>query len=115
LTDGKVTYVPINYRGRKGTAKAPTWRQGFNALFAIINIGRIYNPVILFSFLTALALIPAVGLMGYATLLYLIVNEYHSGYFLGSLVLFVLGAQGLTVATIASMIQRIERKLSRLK
>lgn len=115
LTDGKVTYVPINYRVRKGTAKAPTWRQGFRALFAIISIGRIYNPVILFSFLTALALIPAVGLLGYATVLYLFLNDYHSGYFLGSLVLLVLGAQGLTVATIASMMQRIERKIGLLK
>lgn len=114
LRDGKVTYVPINYRARKGTVKAPTWRQGFRALFAIINLGRLYNPVLLFSFIAGLALVPAVGLLGYASLLYLFLNEYHSGYFLGSLVLLVLGAQGLTVATIASMIQRIERKLSRL-
>jgi dolichol-phosphate hexosyltransferase len=114
LTDGKVTYVPINYRARKGKVKAPTWRQGFRALFAIINLGRLYNPVLLFSFLTALALIPAVGLLGYASLLYLFFNIYHSGYFLGSLILLVLGAQGLTVATIASMIQRIERKIAKL-
>ena len=55
LIDGKVTYVPINYRGRMGEVKAPTWRQGFRALFAIINLGRIYNPALLFSFITALA------------------------------------------------------------
>lgn len=113
LTDGKVTYVPINYRGRKGHVKAPTWRQGFRALFAIINLGRVYNPVLLFSFLAGLALIPAIGLLAYASVLYLFFNSYHEGYFLGSLVLLVLGAQGLTVTTVASMIQRIERKLNR--
>jgi glycosyltransferase involved in cell wall biosynthesis len=112
LIDGKVTFVPINYRKRKGNVKAPTWRQGFRALFAIINLGRAYNPVLLFSFLAALALIPAVILLGYASALYLLFKSYHSGYFLGSLVLLVLGAQGLTVATIAAMLRRIERKLN---
>jgi dolichol-phosphate mannosyltransferase len=114
LTDGKVTYVPINYRARKGAVKAPTWRQGFRALFAIINLGRLYSPSLLFSLLASLALIPAVALIGYAIMLYLFFDEYHGGYILASLVLFTLGSQGLTVATIASITQRLERKVNRL-
>ena len=115
LIDGKVTYVPINYRTRLGEVKAPTWRQGFRALFAIINLGRTYNPILLFSLLTALALIPAIGLLLYASFLYLFAGSYHGGYFLGSLVLLVLGAQGLTVATIAAMLRRIERKIAQVQ
>jgi dolichol-phosphate hexosyltransferase len=112
LLDGKVTYVPINYRKRIGDVKASTWGQGFRALFAIISLGRHYNPVFFLSFLASLALVPAVLLLGYASVLYLFFNQYHSGYFLGSLILLVLGAQGFTVATVAAMLRRIERKLN---
>jgi dolichol-phosphate mannosyltransferase len=112
LVNGKVTYVPIDYRRRLGDAKAPTWRQGFRALFAIIGIARRYNPVVLFGLAAAVALIPAVVLLGYASYLYLFRGAYHGGYFLGSLMLFVIGGQGLTVATIGYMLRRMERKLA---
>ena len=111
LVDGKVTYVPIDYRPRIGEAKAPTWRQGFRALFAIVGIARRYNPVVLFGLTAAVAVIPAVGLLGYAAYLLLFLGKYHGGYLLGSLMLFVIGGQGLTVATIGYMLRRIERKL----
>ena len=114
LLDGKVTYVPINYRARLGKAKAPTWRQGFRALFAIIGLALRYNPVLLFSVLASLILIPAFILLFYAIYLYFFFHVYHGGYFLASLVLFVLGAQGFTVSTIAVMLRRIERKLNNL-
>jgi glycosyltransferase involved in cell wall biosynthesis len=112
LLDGKVTYVPINYRARLGKAKAPTWRQGFRALFAIIGLALRYSPVLLFSVLASLILIPAFILLFYAIYLYFFFHAYHGGYFLASLVLFVLGAQGFTVSTIAVMLRRIERKLN---
>jgi glycosyltransferase involved in cell wall biosynthesis len=114
LLDGKVTYVPINYRARLGKAKAPTWRQGFRALSAIIGLALRYSPVLLFSVLASLILIPAFILLFYAIYLYFFFHAYHGGYFLASLVLFVLGAQGFTVSTIAVMLRRIERKLNSL-
>src|SRR5579883_3142654 len=113
LTDGKVTYVPINYRQRLGKAKAPTWRQGFRALLSIIGLGLRYNPILLFSIAASLVLIPAFSLLLYAAYLLLMLHQYHGGYFLAGLTLLVLGAQGFTVATIASMLRRIERKLSK--
>ena len=112
LMDGRVTCVPISYRGRIGDAKAPTWRQGFRALFAIVGQARRFNPVVLFGLAAALALIPAVALLGYASYLFLFRGAYHGGYFLGSLMLFVIGGQGLTVATIGYMLRRLERKLT---
>ncbi|MDG6933534.1 MAG: glycosyltransferase [Nitrososphaerota archaeon] len=114
LTDGKVTYVPINYRQRLGKVKAPTWRQGFRALLFIIGLGLRYNPILLFSVAASLVLIPAFGLLLYASYLLLMLHQYHGGYFLAGLTLLVLGAQGFTVATIASMLGRIERKLSKM-
>ncbi|MHB8700351.1 MAG: glycosyltransferase family 2 protein [Nitrososphaerales archaeon] len=112
LIDDRVAYVPINYRRRLGKVKSTTWRQGFSALLTIIDLGRRFNPVLLFSFLAGSALVPAVLLLGYASVLYLLFHEYHSGYFLGGIVLLILGAQGMTVATIGTMLRRIERKLS---
>jgi dolichol-phosphate mannosyltransferase len=114
LVDGKVTFVPINYRARLGKAKAPTWRQGFRALFAFFGIARRYNPVVLFGLFAAVALIPAVIFLGYVIWLYIFSNRlFQSNYLLTSLMLFVLGGQGLTVATIGHMLRRMERKLSR--
>ncbi|HEV2118499.1 MAG TPA: glycosyltransferase family 2 protein [Candidatus Bathyarchaeia archaeon] len=112
LVDGRVTCVPINYRKRLGAAKAPTWRQGFRALFAIVGQARRYNPVVLFGLVAAIALVPAIVLLFYAAYLYLFLASYHAGYFLGSLMLFVIGGQGLTVATIGFMLRRMEKKLT---
>lgn len=112
LINGRVTFVPINYRVRLGEAKAPTWRQGFRALFAIFGIARRYNPVVLFGLVAALALVPAFLLLAYASLLFLSLKTYHGGYFLTSLMLFVIGGQGLTVATIGYMLRRMESKLA---
>ena len=112
LVNGKVAYVPINYRTRLGGAKAPTWRQGFRALFAIFGISRRYNPVVLFGLVAALALFPAALLLGYAVFLYLTQRVFQSNYLLTSLMLFVIGGQGLTVATIGYMLRRMEQKLT---
>ena len=112
LIDCKVSYVPINYRGRVGKAKAPTWRQGFRALFTIFDLGRRFNPVLMFSFLAGLALIPASLLLGYASFLYLFLGSYHGGYFLTGIALLVLGGQGISVATIGAMLRRTERKIN---
>lgn len=111
LIYGKVTTVPIGYGARLGVAKAPTRRQGLRALLAIVGIARRYNPVVFFGLIAASALVPAVILLGYATFLYLFRGDYRGGYFLGSLMLFVIGGQGLTVATVGSMLRRMERKL----
>lgn len=113
LVNAKVTFVPIGYRARLGVAKAPTWRQGFRALFAIFGIARRYNPVVLFGLFAAMALIPATAFLGFAIWLYLFSNRvFQSNYLLTSLMLFVIGGQGLTVATIGYMLRRMERKLA---
>ncbi|MEM3684046.1 MAG: glycosyltransferase [Conexivisphaerales archaeon] len=112
LADGKVTYVPINYRKRKGAAKAPTWRQGFRALYTIFKLAAKYSPILLFSIFASIAVVPAIILLGYSAYEYIFRGIYHGGYVLGSLMLFVIGGQGLTVATIGMMLKRLERKLN---
>ena len=111
LISGRVSYIPINYRERIGSPKAPTWSQGFKALGTIFKMARHYSPMILFSLVASLAIIPGVLLLGYGGYLFLLRHQYHSGIFLGSLLFFVLGGQGLSVATIAAMLRRLDRKL----
>ena len=113
LSSKNVTSVPVNYRKRfGGKSKTNTWRQGFRDLATNFDLARTYNPILLFSFLSALAIIPAFGLLVYALVLNYGYHDYHSGYFIGSAILLVMGFQGLTVATIAAMLRRIERKLN---
>ena len=113
LSSGHTTTIPINYRKRAGgTSKTNTWRQGFRDLLTNFDLARTYNPILLFSFFAALAIVPAVGFLIYALVLNYAFGDYHSGYFLGSAILLVLGTQGLAVSTIAAMLRRIERKLN---
>jgi dolichol-phosphate mannosyltransferase len=115
LSSGSMTTVPINYRKRVGgVSKVKTWRQGFRDLMTNFDLARTHNPIMLFSVIATLALIPAFGILGYASSLYLLLGQYHSGYFLAGLVLLVLGAQGFTVATIAAMLRRLDRRLKTL-
>jgi len=113
LIGGNTTTVPINYRKRLGgQSKTKTWRQGVRDLFTNSDLARTCNPALLFSFLAALVTIPAIGLLFYALVLNYVYQSFHSGYFLGSAILLVIGAQGLAVTTIAAMLRRMERKLS---
>lgn len=114
LLDGKVTYVPINYRKRLGKPKAPTWRQGFRALWTIFQLARAYNPVLLFSAAASLALIPGVIIFLWFIYRYLFFGVIHSTYLLLSILLVILGAIGLAVATIAIILRRMERKITDL-
>lgn len=114
LLDGKVTYVPIGYRERLGNAKAPTWRQGFSALWTMLQLARAYNPVLLFSASASLALIPGFIIFGWFAYRYLTLGVIHSTFLLVSILLVILGAQGLAVATIAILLRRMERKFTSL-
>ena len=112
LSSGPITTIPINYRRMGGSSKTNTWRQGFRDLLTNFDLARTYSSILLFSFLAALAIVPAVGFLIYALVLNYAFGDYHSGYFLGSAILLVLGTQALVVSTIAAMLRRIERKLS---
>ena len=109
--DGRMTCVPINYRPRLGQTKVLTWRQGIRSWMTVVSSARRHNPVVFFGLAMATVLIPAISLLGYAGYLYFTLHAYHSGYLLGSLMLFVVGGQGLTLATIGHMLRRMERRL----
>jgi len=107
----RVGFVPIHYRKRIGKPKTTTWRQGFRALWTILDLARKYNPVFLFSTVASLSIIPALGLLSLGAWDYFFLNSYHSGYFFGAILFLVLGSQGISVATIASLLKRIESRV----
>jgi dolichol-phosphate mannosyltransferase len=112
LSSGPITTIPINYRRMGGSSETNTWKQGFRDLLTNFDLARTYNPVLLFTFFGALAIVPGGGLLIYTLVLNYAFGDYHSGFFLGSAILLVLGMQGLVVSTITAMFRRIERKLS---
>ena len=112
LASAKITNLRINYRRRfGGKSKTNTWRQGFRDLITNFDLARTHNPILFFSFLATLAFVPALFFLSYALILFLTYGNFHGGYVLAGLSFLVLGAQGFTVATIAAMLRRIERKL----
>ncbi|MEM0075903.1 MAG: glycosyltransferase family 2 protein [Conexivisphaerales archaeon] len=112
-SDARITSVPIEYRRRiGGKSKTKTWRHGFLHIITDIELARTYSPMLLFSLIASIALVPAVALLLYSAYAYLFNGIYHGGYVLASLMLFVIGGQGLTVATIGSMLRRLERRIN---
>jgi dolichol-phosphate mannosyltransferase len=112
-----VTEVPINYRQRIGKRKLSTWN-GFGILLAVVRMGRRYNPVLLFSAISALAIIPAVGILGWVGF-QLFNGIWHSGWALMGVFLLLFASQAVAVATMSTLIkrseQRITQRIARLK
>ena len=113
--EGRVTEVPVNYRPRLGEKKLSSVRHGLKIATSIVRLANAYNPVLLYSGLIALALIPAMALMGWVLYERFYMKIWHSGYALFAVMLLVLAAQALSVATISIMIQRSERRHLRRK
>jgi len=110
---GKITEVPINYRKRIGKEKIRTWKSGYNILKTIFWLARSYNPVFLLATLATLLLIPGIIITTWQ--LYLRYVHGAQAWSLGmawlGLVLIIIGIQGFTVATIALLLKRVEKRL----
>lgn len=112
-TMGRVTEVPIDYKRRVGLQKLSSWKHGFQIIRTVFGLARTYNPALLFSFLVALAAVPALFILGWVAFELLLYGVWHSGYALAGLMLLVLASQGLTVATISLLLRRMEKRIMR--
>lgn len=110
---GKITEVPINYRKRIGKEKIRTWKSGYQIFKTVFWLARSYNPVFLLATLATLLLIPGIIITTWQ--LYLRYIHGAQAWSLGmawlGLVLIVIGIQGFTIATIALLLKRIEKRL----
>jgi glycosyltransferase involved in cell wall biosynthesis len=111
IIDGRVTYVPINYRERLGEPKAPTWRQGFRALYTILSLSRSYNPLMLFSALVGLTIVPSLVILAYTAILNYVYSDFHLGLALLGVALLLFGSQGMIVATLSLQFRLLERRV----
>ena len=105
-----VTEVPIGYRQRIGKGKL-SWRSGFGILISVVSLARKYNPVLLFSAFSMLAIIPATGLLGWVLYRQLAFGIWHSGWALMGVMLLLFATQALAVATMVLVLKRTEKRL----
>ncbi|MGD6932926.1 MAG: glycosyltransferase family 2 protein [Candidatus Bathyarchaeia archaeon] len=112
VTEGVVIEVPIGYRHRMGKAKL-SWRNGFQILSAVVNLARKYNPVLLFSVFAVLSIVPAVVILGWVILSYLLLGIYHSGWALLGVMLLLFASQAIVVATTVLLLKRSEKRILR--
>lgn len=116
LSSVRISSVSINYRKRfGGKSKTNTWRQGFRDLRTNFDLARMYNPVLLFSAIAVLALIPAFAILGYVALLNYVFHHFRSGLALLGAMLLIVAGQGLTVATLSFQIRTNQREFRALE
>ena len=110
-TEYSITEVPIGYRRRIGKRKLSTWRHGFGILFSIIGLAGRYNPVLLFSAVSALSIIPAVTMLAWVVFRQLTAGVWHSGWALLGVMLLLFASQSLAVATLSILLKRMEKRI----
>jgi dolichol-phosphate mannosyltransferase len=106
----QVTEVPIGYRKRVGKGKL-SWRNGFGILSSVFKLARKYNPVLLFSAVSMLSIIPAVGLLGFVFYRQIVFGIWHSGWALMGVMLLLFASQALAVASMVLVLKRTEKRL----
>jgi len=108
---GTLTEVKIDYRPRIGMRKLRTWRHGLAIASAAFRLARRYNPILLYSSLAALSIIPAVSILCWVALRQLIVGIWHSGWALVGITFLLVAALSFTLASVSIMIKQTEKRL----
>ena len=101
----------MNYRPRLGVKKLSSFRHGLRIGTSIVRLANAYNPVLLYSGIIAVAIIPSVAILAWAIYERLFWNVLRTDYVLLAFMLFLIAAQALSVATTSILIQRVERRL----
>lgn len=110
---GSLTEAAISYRPRIGTQKLSTWRHGLAILSAVVVLLRRHNPILLYSALTGLSLIPAVLILGWVGWEQLTRRIWHSDWAMLSIVLLLVATHAFTLASISVLTKHMERRLLR--
>jgi glycosyltransferase involved in cell wall biosynthesis len=107
-----VTDVPIGYRKRVGKGKLSA-RYGLNILSAVLRLAWKFNPVLLFSAIASLSMIPALVVLGWVVLDQLSFGVWHSGLALVGVLLLLFASQAFAVATMSALSKRMEQRIIR--
>jgi dolichol-phosphate mannosyltransferase len=106
-----VTEVPIGYRSRVGDGKLSTWN-GFGILSAVLRLAWQHNPLLLFSTIASLAMIPALVILGWVLFEQYTVSVWHSGWALMGVLILLFASQATAVATMSALIKRSEQRIT---
>jgi glycosyltransferase involved in cell wall biosynthesis len=105
-----VTEVPIGYRPRVGKGKLSTWN-GFGILSAVVRLAWQHNPLLLFSTIASLAMIPALVILGWV-LFEQYVGVWHSGWALMGVLMLLFASQAIAVASVSALVKRSEQRIT---
>jgi len=108
-----LTQVPINYRSRMGERKLSTWKNGLSILRAAFTLARRYNPILLYSALTGLSIIPAALILGWVVLQQLTSRIFHSGWAIAGMIFLFVAVQAFTLASVSILTKHSEERLMR--
>jgi len=106
-----VTEVPIDYRSRLGKKKLGTWREGLRILTSLVRLARVYNPVLLFSAIASLSIIPACIILGWVGLEVLLWHRWRETWLMLGTMLLLFASQALAVSTMSILLKRMERRI----
>jgi dolichol-phosphate mannosyltransferase len=112
-SSGRVTEVPISYRRRMGRRKLKTLKDGFSIISTVFWLARAYNPVFLLATLASLMAVPGVVLTLWQLYLRYVygAEAWSMGVAWLGLFFLVVGMQGFTVATMALLLKRMEKRI----
>ena len=109
---GSISQIPISFRERVGIQKLQPFQDGLKILTTIFRLGMHFNPVSIFSGMAALSLIPALMLLGWSFLQWILGIWFEGVAFLG-LVLLLFSIQAISLGVVSAQHKRIEHRLLR--
>jgi len=110
---GALTWVSINYRPRIGPRKLNTWRHGLAILSAAFRLARRHNPILLYSGLAGLSIIPAALILGWVALEQLTTRIWHSGWTLVGIMFLLVASQAFTLASVSILVGHATKRLAK--
>jgi len=108
-----LTEVPISYRPRIGTRKLNTWKHGLAILSAAFGLARRHNPILLYSGIAGLSIIPAALVLGWVVYEQLMMRRFHSGWALAGMMVLLVAAQAFTLASVSILTKHTEERLTK--
>jgi dolichol-phosphate mannosyltransferase len=109
----QLTEVPINYRPRIGDRKPSTWRDGRAILSAAFKLAWRYNPILVYSGLAGLLLIPAASILLWTLFDYLARGAWHTGWALLAAIFVIVATQSITLTGASVLTKRTEQRILR--
>jgi len=112
-TYGKLTQVPINFRKRIGKRKIKPLRDGARIIYSVLILAFRFNPLALF--LPASIITGFIGtvLIGIGIQNYLTTSMIDAVSLTIGMIFLMLTINFLTIATLAVLIKRVERRITR--